>query len=109
MTITHSRNGVPIRLSQERWGHIRRRHPELDNQKEKIVETLSDPDCILAGDFGELLAVRLYPETPLTRKYLNACPTKVAAASYTAKSGIMKRSSFTSPIKLAMRTTVWRR
>lgn len=70
MIVTYSKNRVPIRISQERWGHITRRHPEMDNQKEKVIETISNPDLVQAGDFGELLAIRLYPETPLTRKNL---------------------------------------
>ena len=39
-------------------------------QKEKVEETVSNPDTIQEGDFGELLAVRFYPKTPLTKKYL---------------------------------------
>jgi hypothetical protein len=42
----------------------------MDGQKDRILETISMPDSILSGDFGELLAVRLYPKTPLTRKHL---------------------------------------
>jgi hypothetical protein len=70
MLIVASKNGVPIRLSQERWGHVVRRHPEMKEQKEKVLETVSDPDAIYQGDYDECLAVRLYPRTPLTRKHL---------------------------------------
>lgn len=36
-----------------------------------ILETIESPDLILAGDFGELIATRLYPKTPVTYdKYL---------------------------------------
>lgn len=70
MLVAYSKNGCPIRITQERWEHIARRHPELHDQKEKVIETISTPDLIQAGDFGERLAVRFYPETPLTRKHL---------------------------------------
>jgi len=70
MLIVHSRNGVPVRLTEERWQHIVRRHPEMDNQRERVLETLAEPDMIQQGDFGEVLAVRFYLETPLTRKFL---------------------------------------
>ena len=70
MFIVYSRNGVPIRLTEERWQHIVRRHPEMDDQRERVLETLVEPDMIQQGDFGELLAVRFYPETPLTSKFL---------------------------------------
>lgn len=70
MIITYSKNAIPIRITQERWEHITRRHPEIENQKEKVIEAISNPDVVLAGDFGELLAVRFYPKTPLTEKHL---------------------------------------
>lgn len=70
MLIVRSQSGAPVRLSEERWQHIVRRHPELTDQRERVLETVAEPDAIQQGDFGELLAIRLYPETPLTRKFL---------------------------------------
>ena len=70
MLIVRSRNGVPVRLTDERWQHIVRRHPEMEGLRERILETVAEPDCIQAGDFGELLAGRFYPQTPLTSKYV---------------------------------------
>ncbi len=70
MLVVFSRNRTPIRLTMERWNHIRNRHPEMATQRERVLETVESPDYIQNGDFGELLAVRHYPETPLTSKYL---------------------------------------
>jgi hypothetical protein len=70
MFIVRSVNSVPIRLTEERWDHIRRRHPEMEGQRECILETVTEPDLVQRGDAGELLAVRLYPETPLSKKHL---------------------------------------
>jgi hypothetical protein len=70
MLIVDSRNGVPVRLTEERWQHIADRHPELRDQRERILETVAEPDIIQQGDFGELLAGRYYSETPLTSKFL---------------------------------------
>ena len=70
MILVYSRNQVPIRLSQERWEHILRRHPEMANQKDRVLETLSDPDLIQQGDLNTLLAIRFYAKSPLTRKHL---------------------------------------
>lgn len=53
-----SRNGVRIRLTDERWQHITSRHPEMHQQTEKVLQTVSEPDMIQAGDFGEQLAIR---------------------------------------------------
>jgi hypothetical protein len=62
--------GVPIRLTPERWGHIATRHPEVSSLRQQVLETIEAPDVIQAGDRGVLLAVRLFPSTPLTRKHL---------------------------------------
>jgi hypothetical protein len=68
--IARSRTGVPIRLTDERWHHITSHHPELSDQRERVVETLTDPDLIQRGDVGEWLAIRFYEQTPLTSKFL---------------------------------------
>ncbi len=60
MIIVKSKNNIPLRLSKERWNHIVLRHPEIDGQKERMLETVTDPDLIQQGDFGELIAIRFY-------------------------------------------------
>ena len=70
MTIVRSVNTVPLRLTEERWNHVRTRHPEMADQQERVLETLSQPDFVQQGDRGELLAIRRYPDTPLTEKYI---------------------------------------
>lgn len=70
MIIVYSIENTPIRLTNERWNHIIRRHPELDGQKEKVLETINKPDFIQVGDMDDLLAIRHYLNTPLTTKYL---------------------------------------
>jgi hypothetical protein len=70
LIIVYSIEDIPIRLTNERWDHIIRRHPELDSQKERVLETINKPDFIQEGDLGDLLAIRHYMHTPLTEKYL---------------------------------------
>ena len=53
-----SKNGVPIRLTAERWAHITEEHCELAGMREEVLETISDPLSIRAGNHAELLAVR---------------------------------------------------
>lgn len=53
-----SKNGVPIRLTDERWSHITEEHAELAGMKYDILETVAMPLKILAGNRDELLAVR---------------------------------------------------
>ena len=40
--------------------------------QEGVLETVSYPSQIQEGDYGTLMAIRFYPETPLTSKYLIA-------------------------------------
>ena len=42
----------------------------MDNQKECLLETVTEPHLIQQGDFGELIAMRFYEKSPLTTKYL---------------------------------------
>jgi len=76
--IIYSKNKIPIRLTQERWAHITRRHPELQNQKSKVEETISNPEFIQEGDYGELLAIRFYSHTLFGPKYLIVAYKEVA-------------------------------
>lgn len=70
MLIIYSVRGVPIRLTDERWQHIVQRHPEMSSQRDRVLETVAEPESIQQGDFGELLAIRYYAVTPLTSKFL---------------------------------------
>ena len=70
MLIVNSRNGIPIRLTDERWQHILRRHPEMLGARDRVLETVAEPELLQEGDFGELLALHFYSETPLTNKFL---------------------------------------
>ncbi len=70
MVIVQSKNDVAIRLTRERWTHIVERHPEMDGQRQRALETVSNQEMIQEGDFAEYLAIRFYHETPLTSKFL---------------------------------------
>jgi hypothetical protein len=51
-------NNVIIRLTSERWEHITRHHPEMENLQDEILHTVENPDMIYGGKRGEYLAVR---------------------------------------------------
>ncbi|MFO7967245.1 MAG: hypothetical protein R6U44_06575 [Archaeoglobaceae archaeon] len=42
----------------------------LRGQKDKILETLQNPDIMLEGDFEELLSLKFYKQTPVNSKYM---------------------------------------
>src|SRR6266581_2428730 len=55
--IADSVNGVPIRLTDERWDHIVDSHPELASYRETILDALENPDYILRSRRGGFAAV----------------------------------------------------
>lgn len=66
MISANSKNNLLIRLTDERISHIFKNHPETRECISWFIETIENPDFILAGDFGELLAVKRYDKTPVT-------------------------------------------
>lgn len=57
--IAPSINGVPIRLTDERWEHIVYRRPSMASFVETILDGVENPEYILRGYKGTLIAVRL--------------------------------------------------
>ena len=58
LSIIRSKNGVPIRLTDERWAHVSEEHNELAGLRLEVLENIFQPDRIVAGGHGEILAVR---------------------------------------------------
>lgn len=55
--IADSVNGVPIRLTDERWEHIVDSHPELASFRDTVLDAVENPDYILASRRGALGAL----------------------------------------------------
>ena len=54
-----SPNNVSIRLTEERWIHIITSHCEISpTEYSRVLNTIKNPDALLEGDFGEILAIR---------------------------------------------------
>jgi hypothetical protein len=66
MISCNSKNNRLIRLTDERIKHIFNNHPETKNCTSWILESVENPDYIITGDFGELIAIKLYEKTPVT-------------------------------------------
>jgi hypothetical protein len=100
--IIRSRSSVPIRLTEERWAHISENHPELALMRAAVLETVTDPDLIQAGDSGEFLAIRRY-DTPLSSKYL-----VVPYREVTSQDGFILTAYLTSRMSTT-REILWKR
>lgn len=96
-----SQNGVPRRLTEERWFHIVENHDDLAGHYEDVLETVEDPDVILQGDAGALVAV-VAARRLAVRRHL-----AVVYKELTADDGFVVTAYVTR--RLARRTVVWRR
>jgi len=101
MIVVRDAWGVPIRLAEERWHHVEHRHPEMAGEMKRVVETLGSPDYVVEGDWGSLMAVRLYERTPLTRKHCVAVYRQTSAAD-----GFLATAYFASLVP-RWRRVVW--
>lgn len=57
VSVVLSKNGVPIRLMDERWAHIVEEHGELADLRQEVLRTVAEPERIVEGGAGELLAL----------------------------------------------------
>ena len=49
METVRSVNGVPVRLTGERWAHIVEAHDEMAGRINEVLETVAEPEWISAG------------------------------------------------------------
>ncbi len=58
MDIALSVNGVPIRLTYERWYHITENHDDLVSYFHETLDTVENPDIIVRGNSGSFKATK---------------------------------------------------
>ncbi len=58
MDVVYSIDGVPIRLTSERWFHIVENHDDLAGYYDDVLDGVENPDMVLRGHRGSLIAVR---------------------------------------------------
>jgi len=59
MDIVISKNGVPLRLTKERWFHIIENHEDLSGYYDDMLYTTEDPDYIIEGYERALIALKI--------------------------------------------------
>lgn len=84
-----------VRLEDERWEHIKENHPETKDVISLIAETLSLPDFVQQGNNSELLAVKRYMKTPISRnKYCVVVYKTFGIDGFVITSYFTRRPSF---------------
>ena len=94
-------NGIPIRLTDERWRHIVEHHDDLAGYFHDVLETIASPEAVYDGDAGELLAI----SAPRTPQILVVVYREIAADD-----GFVITAFFTSRVRqIERRRLVWKR
>lgn len=98
MDVALSINGIPIRLTAERWFHIVENHDDLAGYYDDVLDTVADPDLVLRGYRGALIAARGYGR----KRYLTVVYREVSQDD-----GFIITAYFTS--KIDRKKAIWRR
>lgn len=98
MDIAISRNSVPIRLTEERWFHIIENHDDLAGHYDDVLETVENPDFVLKGYGGALIALK-----GMARKLYLA----VIYKELSRDDGFVITAYFTS--RISRRSILWRK
>jgi|SRR5512145_1482295 hypothetical protein len=93
-----SHNGVPIRLTEERWFHIVENHDDLAGRYDDVLDAIENPDFILRGYGGALIALK-----GVARKIYLA----VIYRELSRDDGFVITAYFTS--RISRRSIIWRR
>lgn len=100
MEIVPSVRGVPIRLTGERWFHIVENHDELAGMASEVTAAVAEPDRVVSGWRGEMLAIR-----KIGAKYL-----VVAYREMSEKDGFIITAFLTAKIgRLRRRKILWQK
>jgi hypothetical protein len=93
--IAYSVNGVPIRLTEERWNHIVRSHDDLAGYDEDRLRIIESPDLVLAGTCGSLKAVKGYGRIATLWSFIARLQAMTALSSlHTSHSGLIRGNAY---------------
>lgn len=98
MDFAPSVEGVPIRLTTERWFHIVENHDDLAGYYDDVLQTVENPDMVLRGYRDSLIAARGYGR----RRYLMVVYRQVSADD-----GFIITAYFTT--RIDRKKVVWKR
>jgi len=99
-----SRNNVPIRLTYKQWAHIMESHDYMSGCLDVVIETISEPGYIVRGWTDELIALRDYERTVISKK------TVVVVYKELDQDGFVITAFMTSrPDQILRRGVIWQK
>ncbi len=100
MDIVKSKNGIPIRLPEERWIHIIENHDDLAGYYDLVLNTIEEPDYIVKGYTEAFVALKRMER----RKFLAVIYKEVSKAD-----GFVITAYFTTKINLKREVLLWKK
>lgn len=100
MEIVKSVNGIPVRLTDERWVHIIENHDDLAGYYDEILGIVEYPEYVIKGYGGAFIALKQVEKN----KFLAVVYKEVSEDD-----GFIITAYFTSKIKLEREVIVWQR
>jgi hypothetical protein len=100
MDVARSKNGVLIRLTEERWFHIIENHDDLAGYFDNVLDTVEEPDYIIKGYKDAVVALKEVK----SRKLL-----AVVYKEISDEDGFVITSYFTSKKKLKKGKILWQK
>lgn len=100
MDIVISKNGIPIRLTEERWFHIIENHDDLAGHYDDVLYTIEDPNYIIEGYRKALIGLKKGTKS----KFLAVVYREVSK-----EDGFVITAYFTSKINLEREVIRWQK
>ena len=100
MEIAKSVNGIPIRLTDERWVHITENHDDLAGYYDEILDVIEHPDYVIRGYEGALTALK----QAKNGKFLAVVYKEISDSD-----GFIITAYFTSKMRLEREAIIWQR
>jgi len=95
-----SKNGIPIRLTEERWFHIIENHDDLAGYYDSVLNTIEEPDYIIKGYGEALVALKIIGK----KKFLAVIYKEVSKDD-----GFVITAYFTTKINLKKEVILWKK
>lgn len=76
--------GNEVRLTEERYRHILRRHPEMESRLHRFADVLASPDAVVPYRSGQSVRLyyRLYPDLRGRNRYVRIVVKEEADYSF---------------------------
>ncbi|MHB1681146.1 MAG: PBECR3 domain-containing polyvalent protein [bacterium] len=98
--IIKSKNGVNIRITEERWFHIIENHNDLAGYYDYVPECIETPDFIIKGYNNALIALKNFSGN----KFL-----AVVYKEINENDGFVITAYFTNKVKLEKEEILWKK